>query len=359
LNGGPGIASVSTLLLEVGPLYIDENIQPQIREVTWAEDYHLLFVDSPLGTGFSILASEDDYVTSSTQAAEHLYYMITQLNAKYPSWFKRDFYVFSEGYGGHWVPAIAHKILTENKSARAAGTFVVPLKGIGIGDGWTDPLNQLTKYSIFGYSTGLTNEAETAKVAYFEKRSRNFIRKGKLCEAQSAFGQIISILSSGGGGSNPDNFREFGYYNYDNLVNWANKPSNKDLLHVPQEVTYQDFNKVIYDKFCDDYMASLKPLIPDILDQIPVLLYNGQDDLAVNTPSAENWIAAMEWSGRDDYLKADKTIWKVNGEVAGYVRTAKNLTQLVILKAGNLVPMDQPKNALDMVRRFINKSGWE
>lgn len=157
LNGGPGCASVSTLLTEFGPLYIDENIQPQKSEVTWAEDYHLLFIDSPLGVGYSFAGSKDDYIKTSTQAAEHLYYTITQLNIKYPSWFKRDFYIFGESYGGHWVPATAHKILTENKSAQAAGKFIVPLKGIGIGDGWTDPINQLTKNAIFGYSTDLTN----------------------------------------------------------------------------------------------------------------------------------------------------------------------------------------------------------
>jgi carboxypeptidase C (cathepsin A) len=106
-------------------------------------------------------------------------------------------------------------------------------------------------------------------------------------------------------------------------------------------------------------MISVKDLMPDILDQIPVLLYNGQDDVIINTPSAENWIAALEWSGRDEYLKADKTTWKAEGEVAGYARTAKNLTQLVVLKSGHLVTMDQPKYGLDMVRRFINKSGWQ
>jgi vitellogenic carboxypeptidase-like protein len=294
LNGGPGCASVSSLLTEFGPLYIDENIQPQKREVTWAEDYHLLFIDNPLGAGYSIVASEDDYTTTSAQAAEQLYYMITQLNIKYPSWFKRDFYIFGESYAGHWVPAIAHKILTENKSAQAAGTFVVPLKGIGIGDGWTDPINQLTKNAIFGYSTGLTNEAETAKVAYYEKKARNLIRKGKLCESQSAFNTVFKLLSTSGGGVNIYNLREFGDYNFDNMVSWANTPSNKDLLHVPQEVTYLDCNTVIFGNYCEDLMTSVKNLMPDILDQIPILLYNGQDDVVVNTPSAENWIAALE-----------------------------------------------------------------
>jgi len=358
LQGGPGCSSMTGNLFEFGPLYIDENAQPQRREVTWADDFHLLFIDNPIGAGYSFAASDDDYVTSFTEMSSNLYFMLSELNNNNPSWFKRDFYIFGESYAGHWIPAIAHKILTENKLAQISGKWVVPLKGIGIGDGWTDPIEQLTNNSIFGFSAGLTDEAETAQVAGFEKRARELIREKNNCQALNFFDKVVEKLVESGGGVNEYNFRDFGDYDFTAIDKWLNDKNTKDLLHVPQEVDFSDCNDVAYAKLCTDFMNSVKPLIPNILDQIPVLLFNGQDDLIVNTPSAENWIASMNWSGRDEYLSAEKQIWKVDGQVAGYARSAKNLTQLVILKAGHMAPMDQPKNCFDMVKRFINKTAW-
>lgn len=358
LQGGPGCSSMTGNLFEFGPLYVDEQAQPHRREVTWASDYHLLFIDNPIGAGFSFAASDDDYVTNFTQMSSNLYYMINQLNDKYPTWFQRDFYIFGESYAGHWIPAISHKILLENKLAAISGKFVVPLRGIGIGDGWTDPIEQLTNNAMFGFSAGLTDERETAEVAGYEKKARELIKQKDNCEAQKYFDKVVAALVEGGGGVNEYNLREFGDYNFTNIDTWLNQESTKDLLHVPHEVTFSDCNDVAYVKLCTDFMNSVKPLFPNILDQISVLLFNGQDDLIVNTPSAENWIASINWSGKDEYLSAEKKIWKVDGEVAGYVRGAKNLTQLVILKAGHMAPADQPKNSFDMVKRFINKSEW-
>lgn len=86
-----------------------------------------------------------------------------------------------------------------------------------------------------------------------------------------------------------------------------------------------------------------------------MLLYNGQDDLIVNTPSAENWIAELDWHGRDGYLAANKTIWHENGEIVGYTRQYENLRQLIVNKAGHMSPHDQPANIFAMVTKFIEQ----
>lgn len=56
LNGGPGSSSQFGNLQEIGPLFlIRQNRQIQIiqNNFTWANNYNLLFVDQPVGTGFS------------------------------------------------------------------------------------------------------------------------------------------------------------------------------------------------------------------------------------------------------------------------------------------------------------------
>lgn len=45
--------------------------------------------------------------------------------------------------------------------------------------------------------------------------------------------------------------------------------------------------------------------------------------------------------------------WKVGNEIAGYVRTAGNLTQIMVRNAGHDVPIDQPEWALDLITRIL------
>lgn len=47
-------------------------------------------------------------------------------------------------------------------------------------------------------------------------------------------------------------------------------------------------------------------------------------------------------------------MWRVNGAVAGYSHSARNLTHLTVLGAGHMVPATQPVNSLDMFSRFLN-----
>ena len=57
INGGPGSSSMFGLFAENGPLYFEEveggEGQFSQRNESWADDYHLVYLDQPVGTGFS------------------------------------------------------------------------------------------------------------------------------------------------------------------------------------------------------------------------------------------------------------------------------------------------------------------
>jgi vitellogenic carboxypeptidase-like protein len=84
-----------------------------------------------------------------------------------------------------------------------------------------------------------------------------------------------------------------------------------------------------------------------------VMIYNGQLDLIINYPEVENFLSQLSWHGADSYRAAERHIWKVDGDVAGYVVEADNLVQVLVRNAGHMVPMDQPKWAFDMMQRFV------
>lgn len=69
LQGGPGASSVGFGNFgEIGPL----DVQLRPRNNTWLRYANLLFIDNPVGTGYSYVTSEDAYVRNNTQIAVDL-----------------------------------------------------------------------------------------------------------------------------------------------------------------------------------------------------------------------------------------------------------------------------------------------
>ncbi len=52
---------------------------------------------------------------------------------------------------GHYVPAVAKRVVYGNANPNNP---TIPLKGIGIGNGWVDPISQYAAYGIFAYQHG-------------------------------------------------------------------------------------------------------------------------------------------------------------------------------------------------------------
>ena len=59
INGGPGATSMFGLFLENGPLRVRRNgtgpddFVLSAADASWADDYSVVFIDQPVGTGFS------------------------------------------------------------------------------------------------------------------------------------------------------------------------------------------------------------------------------------------------------------------------------------------------------------------
>lgn len=82
LQGGPGCSSMTGLFFELGPLRVAKDCVPYKAALSWNKYYHLLFVDNPIGAGYSFAGAKEDYVTSYTQMADNLYEMLQKLAKK-------------------------------------------------------------------------------------------------------------------------------------------------------------------------------------------------------------------------------------------------------------------------------------
>ena len=86
-------------------------------------------------------------------------------------------------------------------------------------------------------------------------------------------------------------------------------------------------------------MQSTTGWLSALMDNYKVLLYNGQLDLIVGGPLTEKFLQVLKWSGQGDYLKVDRTIWKIGDEVAGYVRHVGKFMQVSLQMLGYIHPL--------------------
>ena len=356
LDGGPGGSSFNGNLYMVGPLYINASLSAVPRPVTWASDYHLLFLDNPLGAGFSFVTNETDYSTTETEVAANVYTTLVGLNSSHPQWFQnRDMYIFGPSYAGKYIPSVAAYILQKNA---VVGQFKFPLVGVGIGDGLTDPVTQFADYSNYGFAAGLIDEEERVVVQGIERKTIQAIETENWATVYSAIEDVYQFIGLRSGNVSLYNVRSFNFTVPPYGISWANSSASKSLLHVPSTLPFVFSSMPAFNALIPDIGKSVKGLFPYLLQHLKVLLYNGQDDLIISPSGAENWIDSIPWPGQAGFAATGKTVWTVQGQIAGYVRSFEGLTQVVVLKAGHGVEYFQPENALAMVNTFIEGGNW-
>lgn len=99
-------------------------------------------------------------------------------------------------------------------------------------------------------------------------------------------------------------------------------------------------------------------ILPKILEQIPTILFSGDQDFICNHLGTEELIHNMEWNGGKGFelspgTWAPRRDWTFEGEPAGFYQEARNLTYIVFYNSSHMVPFDYPRRTRDMLDRFI------
>ena len=121
LQGGPGSSSMFGLLKENGPFIadVDKNGHPFVRSnpFSWSAEHNLLYIDNPVGTGFSFAQSPEAYHSRLEDSTEDLYRFLQQFYQMFPELRLNQFFPFGESYAGKYVPSLAYKIHRENTAS--------------------------------------------------------------------------------------------------------------------------------------------------------------------------------------------------------------------------------------------------
>ncbi|XP_023588129.1 probable serine carboxypeptidase CPVL [Trichechus manatus latirostris] len=365
LQGGPGGSSMFGLFVEHGPYVVTSNMTLRTRDFPWTTTFSMLYVDNPVGTGFSFTDDPRGYAVNEDDVARNLYSALIQFFQLFPEYKENDFYATGESYAGKYVPAIAHYIHTLNPMAE----LKINLKGIAIGDAYSDPESIIGGYAAFLYQIGLLDEGQQK---YFQNQCDECLKHIKQGNWTKAF-EILDRLLDGDLTDEPSYYENVtGCTNYYNFLQctepedhtyygkFLSLPEVKQILHVGNR-TFNDGSEV--EKYLrEDTMKSVKPWLAEIMNNYKVLIYNGQLDIIVAAPLTERSLMAMDWKGSQEYRTVEKKVWKVfksDDEVAGYVRQVGDFHQVIVRGGGHILPYDQPLRSFDMINRFVFERGWD
>jgi len=93
---------------------------------------NVIFLESPAGVGFSYSNTSSDYTnTGDKSTAMDSYTFLINWLHRFPHYKSRDLFITGESYAGHYVPQLAHTILTNNKLTNHT---VINLKGIAVSE---------------------------------------------------------------------------------------------------------------------------------------------------------------------------------------------------------------------------------
>lgn len=361
LTGGPGCSSELAIFYEQGPYRLDKAGDITINEHSWNSIANVLFVDQPVGTGFSFADNNDAYVKTEKQVAEDMWEFMQAFLARFPQYAKVELYVTGESYAGHYVPAISSRIVAGNKKL-SQGEVELNLKGFAIGNGLVDPQNQYTQYvpyaqahSLIGSKTAMAMNASTKACVTAIKKGHTGMGTMDMCNS------IIEGIQLAGGGFNQYDVRQKCHkpplcYDFDALSALLLKPETQASLGVKANVGkhWKSCNMAVHMKMLNDWFADLELVIPDILASgVRMLVYSGTEDFICNWFGGRDWVSKMVWPGQAAYNKHPWADWTVDDVNAGVYKEHGNVQFLGVANAGHMVPMDQPANALAMLHIFI------
>ncbi|XP_042361044.1 retinoid-inducible serine carboxypeptidase [Plectropomus leopardus] len=375
LQGGPGgSGSGFGNFEEIGPL--NRDLEP--RKSSWVQAASVLFVDNPVGTGFSYSDRPDGYATNVAMVASDMLVLLQHFFTERAEFQAIPFYIFSESYGGKMAAAIS----LELTRAIAQGTVKCNFAGVALGDSWISPLDSVMTWGPYLYTTSLLDDYGLADVSGAAEAVKQAVEQQQFDKATELWSVAETVVEQNTNGVNfyniltqePDekchsaageNFislqtrRHICPLHSQSLSELMNGPIRKKLGIIPQNVTWGGQAEDVFSNMAGDFM---KPVV-DIVDQlltagVNVTVYNGQLDLIVDTMGQELWVKRLKWEGLPEFNKLRWTPLddpSSSGITGAFFKTYKNFAFYWILKAGHMIPSDQGPMALQMMKMITQQ----
>ncbi|CAN6300652.1 unnamed protein product [Urochloa humidicola] len=380
LQGGPGASGVGLgNFQEIGPLDVD--LKP--RNSTWLQKADLIFLDNPVGTGYSYVENSSLFVTTDWEQAADATTVLKALVKEIPTLQSSPLFLVAESYGGKYAATLGVSVA---RAARA-GELNVTLAGVALGDSWISPEDFTLAYTPLLLAVSRLDDNAGDEANKKAETVKKQIAAGQWATSQESWGDLLDFIATKSGNIDVYNFlldsgmdpvstpvdssigsslslgnlqaKKYSTYlssqdssssnTIDGIMNGVIK---EKLKIIPKDFKWGEQSDSVYYSLIDDFMKPRIDEIDELLSYgINVTVYNGQVDVICSTDGAEAWVQKLKWDGLKSFLSLPRQPLYCGDSkgVKAFVRSYKNLHFYWILGAGHYVPVDQPCIALSMI----------
>ncbi|WCJ42205.1 Serine carboxypeptidase-like 18 [Euphorbia peplus] len=395
LTGGPGCSVLSAFLYESGPVafnyanYSGSLPSLHLNQYTWTQGINILYVDTPVGTGFSYSTTQENYYIDDIGSSNQTYEFLRKWLIENPEYLTNQLYIGGDSYSGIPLPIVVKNILEGNEVGLDP---MMNLKGYILGNPKTD--DYLDVNSKVPYAFRLTLIPEKLYKATREDCGGNYVlvnasnadciadldaieelilkinvmnvleplcqlakpRKKKGLIRQVSEGRRSSIEEENNMENillpKLDNAHWCRTYNYVLSSVWTNSKVVRDALQVRE-------NTIGVWKRCNSTLAYTNTVTSSVpyhkylsKQTLNSLVFSGDHDLSVPHIGTQNWINLLNMT-ITDYWRP----WFVDGQVAGYTEKYTNndftMHYATVKGAGHIAPEYKPAQCYSMIDRFM------
>ncbi|CAN8002438.1 unnamed protein product, partial [Ixodes hexagonus] len=358
LQGGPGASSTGFgNFAEIGPL----DVFQRPRNHSWVNFANLLFVDNPVGSGYSYVTNDSAYARNESQIADDLVALLSVFLTKLPEFQAVPLYIFGESYGGKMAATFAFAL----HKAVSSGRINCQLKGVALGDGWLSPLDSTATWGQYLYTMSMLDKADLLSLNQVVGSIGDALAHGKFTKATQLWTtaeDLVETLTNGvdwynilaqqsplygrGTVSLPKKHplhrafqRHVAPLYADSLTTLMNGPIRDKLSVIPANVTWGGQSTGVFEHLQEEFMLPAINTVDRLLNEtdIRVVVYGGQLDLIVDALGTLQWLDRLSWPGMTGFREAQKRVLLVDGATAAFHKAYKNLAFFWMLKAGHMV----------------------
>ncbi|KAL8172282.1 hypothetical protein V2J09_024086 [Rumex salicifolius] len=355
LTGGPGCSSFCAIVYENGPIEFNisnyEGGLPSLNyyPYAWTKTASILFLDSPIGTGFSYSTTSEGWPTSDSKSSNVVYHFFLKWLQENPKYLPLQTYIAGDSYSGIIVPLVT-KLIVQGLEAQVQPRINLKTAKESCHENYVD--------------VDPTNTDCVLALAQYDMCVKD-LYTNCILEPKCTFARPHETWNRRSLGDNksrgfiffPPKIEELWCrnFNYALSMDWANDPLVREALHVRKD-TVQDWVR------CNsslDYTTDVQSVI-DVhkyltTKQLNVLVESGDRDMTIPFVGTVKWIKSLNLTVDEQWRP-----WFVDGQVAGYTEkyyTSKNGYRLVfatVKGAGHTAPEYQRRRCYEMFRRWVH-----
>ncbi|XBI62412.1 hypothetical protein VPH35_043033 [Triticum aestivum] len=334
---------------------------------------NVIFLDSPVGAGFSYSATDQGYKSCDTQAVDQIVIFLTKWYEDHPQFLLNPLFIAGDSYSGLIAPPLTFQIA---KGIEMGYKPLLNLKGYIIGNPLTDHKFDLPARVPYAHRMGLISDEQYE--IYREScgvdtgMNRNIQCKNchdaiDKCLKGINIHHILEPECSAEYNGNSDSGRtllDFGSAElglsdissecrekgYSMSGIWANNMAVRKALGVHKGTVPVWLRCNHGTPYTTDIRSSVEYHRSLTSKGYRSLIYSGDHDMTVPFIGTQAWIRFLGFAVVDEWRP-----WYATGQVAGFTTLyANNLTFATIKGGGHTAPEYRPKECLAMVDRWLS-----